>query len=122
MPRRALAATALVIALGVSALAPATADDSPQTLPSGIGAALPRVDVPQARHTRPLVKGSAHIPQTVPWGKGTQDVPGTSVGSLGLEEFLTRTSTRAFVVLHQGKLVHEWYADGIDRDTKLASW
>ena len=26
------------------------------------------------------------------------------------------------MVLHRGKLVYEWYADGIDRDTKLASW
>ena len=58
----------------------------------------------------------------MPWGEGTQDVPGTSKDRLGLQEFLTRTSTRAFVVLHRGKLVWEWYADGIDRDTKLASW
>lgn len=62
------------------------------------------------------------VPQTVPWGQGTLDLPGTSVDSLGLEQFLTRTRTRAFVVLHRGRLVHEWYADGIDRDTKLASW
>ncbi|GEP35011.1 hypothetical protein NSZ01_27790 [Nocardioides szechwanensis] len=78
--------------------------------------------IPKARHTTPLPRSGESIPRRVPWGVGTQDLPGTSVDSLGLEEFLTRTSTRAFVVLHRGKLVHEWYADGIDPDTKLASW
>ena len=103
-------------------LAPATADDAPGTLPSGVGAALPRVAVPKAKHPTTLVKSGETIPQTVPWGEGTMDDPGTSVDSLGLEEFLTHTSTRAFVVLHRGKLVYEWYAGGIDKDTKLASW
>lgn len=114
----------MVLALGAGVLAPATADDAPGTLPSGVGAALPRVAIPKARNTTPLVKSGETIPQTVPWGEGTSDVPGTSVDSMGLAEFFTHTSTRAFVVLHRGKLVYEWYAgaNGIDKDTKLASW
>lgn len=122
MALRTLPALALAAALGVAALGPAAADDAPGTLPSGIGAALPRVAVPAARHTTPLPRSGESIPRRVPWGEGTQDLPGTSVDSLSLQEFLTRTSTRAFVVLHRGRLVYEWYADGIDPDTKLASW
>ncbi len=122
MTRRPLAIAALALALGAGALVPATAADSPSTLPSGIGAVLPRVDLPKARRTTPLVRSEETLPRRVPWGEGTQDLPGTSVDSLGLEEFLTHTNTRAFVVLRRGRLVREWYADGIDRDTKLASW
>lgn len=123
MPRRSIVTAALALTLSAGALVPATADDSPTTLPSGIGAVLPRVDIPRARVTTPLVRSGETIPQRVPWGEGTSDTPGTTAPtSLGLEEFLTHTNTRAFVVLHRGKLVREWYADGIDRDTKLASW
>ena len=112
----------LALVLAAGALAPATADDSPAPRPSGVGAVLPRQDIPQATRPTPLLRSGQTLPRTVPWGEGTQDVPGTSQDSLGLEEFLTRTNTRAFVVLHRGRLVHEWYADGIGRDTKLASW
>ena len=119
---RPILTAALALVLGAGALAPATADDSPTTLPSGVGAVQPRVDLPAARTTTPLPRSGESIPRTVPWGEGTQDVPGTSKDSLGLQEFLTRTSTRAFVVLHRGRLVFQWYADGIDPDTKLASW
>ncbi|MDP3892316.1 serine hydrolase [Nocardioides sp.] len=122
MAHRSLVALALALTLGGGALGPATADDSPTTLPSGVGAVLPRTPIPAARHTTPLPRSSQNMPRRVPWGTGTLDVPGTSPDSLGLTQFLTRTRTRAFVVLHRGTLVHEWYADGIDRDTKLASW
>ncbi len=119
---RRLAPAALALALSAGALGPALADDAPAVLPSGIGAVLPRAPIPAARRTTALARSAETLPRTVPWGEGTQDLPGTSKDSLGLEEFLTRTSTRAFVVLHRGRLVAEWYADGIDRDTKLASW
>ncbi len=122
MALRSLIPVALALALGAGALVPAVADDSPTTLPSGVGAALPRVAIPKARDTTPLTSSDQRVPQTVPWGEGTQDVPGTSASSLDLDDFLTRTNTRAFVVLHRGKLVYEWYGDGIDPDTKLASW
>lgn len=52
------------------------------------------------------------MPAAVPWAEGT----------LPVEEFLTHTNTRAFVVLHEGLVVTEWYADGVDAGTRLASW
>ncbi|MGA8847493.1 MAG: serine hydrolase [Nocardioides sp.] len=122
MALRSLAPVALALALGAGALVPAVAGDAPTILPSGVGAALPRVPIAQARDVTPLRSSGETMPRTVPWGEGTQDLPGTSATSLGVEEFLTRTSTRAFVVLRRGKLVYEWYGDGIDPDTKLASW
>ncbi|MFT4228196.1 MAG: serine hydrolase [Micropruina sp.] len=53
-----------------------------------------------------------HLPDAVPW-KGAR---------IPVSEMLEITHSRAFVVLHEGKLVHEWYADGVAADTQLASW
>ncbi|MFT4296792.1 MAG: serine hydrolase [Micropruina sp.] len=52
------------------------------------------------------------LPATVPW-KGS---------SIAVPEMLGLTHTRAFVVLHDGKLVHEWYDDGVTESSRLASW
>jgi CubicO group peptidase (beta-lactamase class C family) len=52
------------------------------------------------------------LPETVPWKGGKISVP----------ELLETTHSRAFVVLHDGRLVDEWYADGVDANTKLSSW
>lgn len=64
-----------------------------------------QVTVLPADHTR-------HLPDAVPW-KGAH---------IPVSEMLEITHSRAFVVLHEGKLVHEWYADGVAADTQLASW
>ena len=52
------------------------------------------------------------LPATVPW-KG-HDIP--------LQQMLDTTNTRAFLVLHGGKLVHEWYSEGVDASTTMSSW
>lgn len=52
------------------------------------------------------------LPKTVPW-KG-KDIP--------VQEMLDTTHSRAFVVLHKGSVVDEWYADGVDPDSRLSSW
>ncbi len=52
------------------------------------------------------------LPRTVPWKGGELTVP----------QLLETTHSRAFVVLHDGQLVHEWYADGVDAGTRLSSW
>ncbi|MGC3955103.1 MAG: serine hydrolase [Propionicimonas sp.] len=60
----------------------------------------------------PLPEAPATLPATVPW-------PG---GELTVQQMLDVTHTRAFVVLYEGRLVHEWYADGVDAGTRLSSW
>lgn len=48
------------------------------------------------------------------------DVVVTGAGrSMSLSDFLTTTSTTAFVVVVDGVLVHEWYADGVSPDDRL---
>ncbi len=54
----------------------------------------------------------AGMPDTVPW-KG-RDIP--------VQEMLDTTESRAFVVLHKGALVDEWYADDLAPDSRLSSW
>ncbi|WP_205305127.1 serine hydrolase [Nocardioides sp. 616] len=64
--------------------------------------------------TRPVTfpAGDGDLPADVPW-KGDR---------IALEEFLETTSSKALVVLQDGKLVEEWYADGIDASTRMSSW
>ncbi|MFT3944535.1 MAG: serine hydrolase [Ancrocorticia sp.] len=52
------------------------------------------------------------IPGTVPW-KGS-DIP--------LDEMLDVTNSRAFLVVHDGKIVYEWYSEGVDGESGLSSW
>ncbi len=52
------------------------------------------------------------MPQTVPWKN--EELP--------LDEVLGLTNTNAFVVLHNGKVVDEWYAEDVTRGTRLSSW
>jgi hypothetical protein len=100
------------VALTGAWLVPAAADGPSPYLPSGVGTAMPAVDLAPATEVRPLRPSPQQMPAAVPWGEGT----------LPVEEFLTHTNTRAFVVLHEGLLVTEWYADGVDAGTRLASW
>lgn len=55
--------------------------------------------------------GSA-LPATVPW-KG-EEIP--------VSDMLATTNSRAFLVLRDGQIVQEWYADDVDAATQLSSW
>lgn len=55
---------------------------------------------------------SLALPATVPW-KG-DEIP--------VQDMLDLTHTRAFVVLHESRIVDEWYADGTAADTRMSSW
>lgn len=56
--------------------------------------------------------GTADLPADVPW-KGER---------VSLDTFLASTHSRALVILQDGTLVKEWYADGVDSDTQMSSW
>ncbi|WP_220451293.1 serine hydrolase domain-containing protein [Nocardioides dongkuii] len=80
--------------------------------PSRQGDFFPAHQVPAS--TRPITfpAGTGDLPDDVPW-KGDR---------ISLEEFLENTSSKALVVLQDGELVEEWYADGIDAGTRMNSW
>lgn len=118
-PRRPsswLAASALVA--GLLATAPVQADPAPveppqlPTGPSAIGVAMPSTPIEPATRTRRLPPSDRTLPASVPWRQGR----------LPVEDFLAVTHTRAFVVLHRGRLVSEWYDPYTTRTTPLASW
>ncbi len=56
--------------------------------------------------------GTDDLPNDVPW-KGER---------ISVDEFLSTTNSRALVVLRDGELVREWYADGVDANSRLSSW
>lgn len=66
----------------------------------------------EAGEPRELRSRAEELPAEVPWRDST----------IPLEEFLERTHTNSFVVLHGGRLVHEWYADGFDDSTRQSSF
>lgn len=83
------------------------------TDPSAQGALFATHEVPAARTPRPAAPAAGlSLPATVPW----------QGGSIDLDDFLTRTHTRALVVLQDGALVEEWYAEGTSASTQLSSW
>lgn len=65
-----------------------------------------------AREPRPLVESPQALPETVPW-KGEE---------ISVDDFLERTHTNAFVVLQDGEIAHEWYAEGAGVDQRLPSF
>jgi CubicO group peptidase (beta-lactamase class C family) len=69
--------------------------------------------IPPARNVRALPASTEPLPATVPW-RNDEQVP--------LDQFLTESQTRAFVVLHNGKLVTERYFLGATKETPLPSW
>lgn len=109
----------LTVLIGGSYAATAALDiPAPPTLarlltdaPSTQGSAYPARAVP-ATDPRPLPVREAALPGTVPW-KGKQ---------IPVAEFLDTTRTNAFLVLRDGALTHEWYRDGVEPTTRLASW
>lgn len=68
----------------------------------------------------------AHVevpaPSPAPWPRQARDLDVRVVGAgreMGLAEFLEVTSSTACVVVVDGVLVHEWYADGVTADDRL---
>jgi CubicO group peptidase (beta-lactamase class C family) len=82
------------------------------TDPSGQGTVFAARPVVSTAPPTPFRVVARDLPRTVPW-KG---------GELTVQEMLETTHSRAFVVLHEGELVHEWYADGVDAGARLSSW
>lgn len=80
--------------------------------PSTQGLLYPYRTVNASPSPRPLQANPVPLPDTVPW-QGRQ---------IPVAEFLDITDTNAFLVLRGGELTHEWYRDGIEPTTPLASW
>lgn len=66
----------------------------------------------EAGEPRVLEEAPATMPDTVPW-KGSE---------IPFDEFLTTTHTNSFLVLQDGRLAYEWYADGVDASTRQSSF
>jgi CubicO group peptidase (beta-lactamase class C family) len=61
-------------------------------------------------------------PDLRPWPRAERPLDVRVVGAgreMGLEEFLEVTSSTSCVVVVDGVLVHEWYADGVTADDRL---
>jgi CubicO group peptidase (beta-lactamase class C family) len=92
--------------------APVTQAALPAPIASSIGTAFPSVPLPASADPLDLPVASASVPTVVPWKGGTKAV----------DSILEDTATRAFLVLHHGRIVHEWYDDHTTADTPLSSW
>ena len=71
-------------------------------------------------------RGFAHVevpaPAPRPWPRDLRELEPRIVGAgreMGLTEFLAVTSATSLVVVVDGTLVHEWYADGVAADDRL---
>lgn len=83
------------------------------TVPSRQGDVFASRAVVNSGPVRELETDAAvQLPATVPW-------KGERVAVAAMLEF---TNTQAFVVLHDGKIVDEWYADGATEHSLLSSW
>ncbi|MWA07760.1 serine hydrolase domain-containing protein [Streptomyces sp. BA2] len=82
------------------------------TPPSQQGALFPARNVDASTKPAPAQKALQALPATVAWKDGRKDT----------RQFLTDTHTNAFLVLRDGQLTHEWYRDGVDAQTRHASW
>ncbi|MGC0363873.1 CubicO group peptidase (beta-lactamase class C family) [Rhodococcus sp. 27YEA15] len=80
--------------------------------PSTQGQLYPSRTAAASATPRPMRVVAAPLPDTVAW-KGAQ-VP---VG-----EFLSTTQTNAFLIVRDGVMTHEWYRDGVEPTTAMASW
>lgn len=119
--RRALVAVPVVLALLIAGAYVATTllkVPPPHVLvristaaPSTWGELFPYRTI-EAGTARALTSAPADLPAQVPW-KGSQ---------IPLEEFLATTHTNSFVVLQDGRLAHEWYADGFDAASRQSSF
>lgn len=119
--RRVLVAVPLVLAVLVAASYVATAVlkvPPPHVLvrvstvePSAWGDLFPYRTV-EAGEARELMSAPAALPADVPW-KGEK---------VSFDEFLANTHTNSFVVLQDGELAYEWYADGFDASSRQSSF
>lgn len=102
------------------------------------GAALAHVPSPptivKLLTTAPSEQGRLFAARTVTASTSPSDLP-ESVGELDLAtpvpwkgkdlalgDVLATTNTNAFVVLHEGQVLQEWYADGQTASTRFSSW
>ncbi|HEX4686407.1 MAG TPA: serine hydrolase [Nocardioides sp.] len=61
-------------------------------------------------------------PAPRPWPSDLRPLAATVVGAgreMGIDDFLAMTSATSLVVVVDGVLVHEWYADGVTADDRL---
>jgi CubicO group peptidase (beta-lactamase class C family) len=79
---------------------------------SEVGSLFPSRLIPASPHPRPLTRQDQPWPDEVPW-------KGDLIPTI---EFLERTRANAFLALHRGVLVWEWYGPGITAETSLSSW
>lgn len=102
------------------------------------GAALAHVPSPptivKLLTTAPSEQGQLFAARTVAGSTSPSDLPespdeldlSTPVPwkgkDLALSDVLATTNTNAFVVLHEGQVVQEWYADGQTASTRFSSW
>lgn len=110
---RPAAATMLAAASVCLALAGQPAPVAATSPGDGVPTAGGPATIAPAPRVRPLPPSTEQLPDTVPWRNGEQ-VP--------LEQFLAESHTRAFVVVHDGKLVAERYFLGTTAETPLPSW
>jgi hypothetical protein len=80
--------------------------------PSTAGTLFASRTIPASSHPRPLLLHELPWPPDLPWKGERVSVP----------RFLRLTSTKAFVALHEGAVIAEWYDRGISARTPLASW
>ena len=114
---RAVVVVALVlpVLLMGGSSAPVLADPSVPwgPIPSEIGRVFASAPVGPATRVRRLPPSAELLPAQVPWKRGA---------TLSVDDFLTTTATRAFVVLHRGRLVAEWYDANTSPSSRLSSW
>ena len=108
----AAASACLALAQPPPPVAAAGTGDGVRTTSTAFRTGGPATIAP-ARHVRTLPASTEQLPATVPW-RNDEEVP--------LDQFLTESQTRAFVVLHDGKLVTERYFLGTTKETPLPSW
>ncbi|MGI6877537.1 serine hydrolase domain-containing protein [Microbacterium sp. gxy059] len=83
------------------------------TAPSAQGEVFPTRTVAAGPDAAELERAPGDVlATTVPW-KGER---------ISTREMLDETKSRALVVLHEGRIVDEWYVDGVDDETRLSSW
>ncbi|MBP1161202.1 serine hydrolase [Rhodococcus sp. PvR099] len=80
--------------------------------PSKQGELYPSRAVAASPDPAPLQSNSIPLPDSVPW-RGEQ---------IPVAQFLETTHTNAFLVLRDGALTNEWYRDGVEATTPMASW
>ncbi len=86
---------------------------TPPVRPSDWGRLFADVPLGPSARPRALPRSTEVVPATVPWRGGR---------AVRLENVLAETRTRAFVVLHRGRLVREWYDATTTPTTRLSSW